>query len=166
MTKFVDIHIIYIPYKKNFRNYFSSTKNGFISFFLSYGIHQSHHLVGCHATGMPRFVSCIIFTYFASFISITPSYNLNKSFRINLIEIIIIRVKIIRIYTKNTHFITRKCDITRIFVKKDYIIIKNYNIIKVFNQANQIQILWLTDNHRQLYDTFFVSYICQGNILA
>ena len=40
---------------------------------------------------------------------------MNKCFRVIFIVISIIKVDIIKIYTKNTHFITKKYDITRIF---------------------------------------------------
>ena len=46
-----------------------------------------------------------------------------KGFKIIFIKIDIIKVNIINIKTKNTHFMNKKCDIIRIFINKDYIII-------------------------------------------
>ena len=42
----------------------------------------------------------------------------NNSIRIIFIKIII-KISIIKIYTKNTHFITTKFDITKMFIKKE-----------------------------------------------
>ena len=44
--------------------------------------------------------------------------DMNNSFRIMFIKINIIKVSIIKIYTKNTVFVTRECEVTRIFIKK------------------------------------------------
>ena len=49
----VDIYIICIAYiKKNVLNYFSLLKNCSIYFLLSCNMQQSHHLIGCYATGI------------------------------------------------------------------------------------------------------------------
>ena len=109
--------------------YFSSIKNGLISFISFSDMHQSHHLVGCHATGI---LCLFLFKCFALFKFVAPShkFNMNNSFRVIFIRINIINVDIIKIYIEKNYFITRKCDITRIFIKKYYIIISEYNIIE------------------------------------
>ena len=55
---------------------------------------------------------------------IVPSHKLyvNVTFRIISINMKINKVNVIKIYTKNTHVITRKWNITRIVIKKEYII--------------------------------------------
>ena len=61
---------------------------------------------------------------------------MNNSFKIIFIIISIIKVKIIEIYTKNTHlFITRKYGITRIFIRIEYILICIQSRKKFFNQS-------------------------------
>ena len=77
-------------------------KIGSVPLFLSFDMPQSHHHIGCHATSITSLL--ILFFYYFTLINI-------------------IKVNIIKIYTKNTHFIIRKCDITRTFIKKEYIII-------------------------------------------
>ena len=42
----------------------------------------------------------------------------NNSIRIIFIKIIV-KINIIKIYTKNIHFITTKCEVPRIFIKKN-----------------------------------------------
>ena len=73
-----------------------------------------------------QFFAYIFFKCFALLKSIMQSHksHMNNSFRIILIKIILVKINIIKIYTNNTHFITRKCAITRIFFKKEYIIIR------------------------------------------
>ena len=75
------------------------------------------HLLGCHAIGINSsliFFNCFVFS--KSNMPIQKS-DKNKSIRIIFIKFIIY-INIIQIYTKNTHFITTKRDITRIFIKK------------------------------------------------
>ena len=88
-----------------------SIKIGSFSFFSSSGKHQSHHLNGFCVT-------------FFKFTMPRQKSDMNDSSRVIFIIISIIKVNnIIKIYTKNTHFITRKYDITRAFIKIEYIII-------------------------------------------
>ena len=66
-----------------------------------------------------------------------PSQNSDKNNSIRIIYIkFIIKANIIKIYIKNTHFITRKYDITRIFIKIQYIVICIQSSIKFFNRFN------------------------------
>ena len=66
-----------------------------------------------------------------------PSQNSDRNNSIRIIFIkFIIKADIIKIYIKNTHFITRKYDITRIFIKIQYIVICIQSSIKFFNRFN------------------------------
>ena len=62
----------------------------------------------------------------------SQKYDLNNSLRIIFIKIII-KINIIKIYMTNTHFITRKSNITRIFIKVEYIFISVPSSKKFFN---------------------------------
>ena len=120
---------------------------------------QSNHLDGCHATDINF---CLTFFHcFTLFKSITPSLksNMNNSCRIIPIKINIIKVNIINIYTKNTHFMTEKCDITRIFINKDYIILENNS------WSSFLIILLITNQSGKNFDvgrkaSTALSYIC------
>ena len=68
------------------------------------------------------FKSFALFTFILSYMSIIKS-DMNNSLRIIFIKTNIIKATIIKTYTKNTHLITWKCNITRIFITKEYIII-------------------------------------------
>ena len=57
---------------------------------------------------------------------------MNNSIKIIFIKIII-KINIIKIYVKNTLFITRTYDITRIFIKLEYIFICLQGSKKFFN---------------------------------
>ena len=57
----------------------------------------------------------------------------NNSIRIIFPIISIIEINIIKTYTKNTHFITTKCNITKIFIKVEYNIICIQSSKKFFN---------------------------------
>ena len=98
----------------------SPVKLGFISFFfffLSSDMHQSHHLIGCHATGIN---SSYFFKCFALFKLIMSSrkFDMNSSIRIIFIKIIIIiKVNFTKIYAENSQFISKKIDFTKIFIK-------------------------------------------------
>ena len=108
-----------------------SVKIGSITFFLSSNIQKFHHLLGSHATDIGS--SHIFLKCFAFFKLNIPSQksDKNNSIRIIFIETII-KINIIKIYTKNTHFITRKYSITRIFIEIEYISICVQGSIKFF----------------------------------
>ena len=100
--------------------YNSSINNKSISFFSSSDTHQSYHLLGCHTTGIN---SSFIFFEFLAFIKFSmPSQksDMNNSIRIIFIKIFIAKVNAIKIYLKNTHFITIKYNINKIFIKTVY----------------------------------------------
>ena len=96
------------------------SKNWFYSFYyfiLSFAMHQSHQIVGCHATG----TSSLLISFLNALLkSVTPSRksDMNSSFRIISMKISITNKDIMTIYNKDTHFIIRKCDITRPLPKK------------------------------------------------
>ena len=74
--------------------------------FSSTGMHQSHHLVVCHATVIKTFLISFLYALHALFISVTQSqkFNINNSFRIIIIKTIIIKdniIKVDHIVTKN-----------------------------------------------------------------
>ena len=94
----------------------------------------------CNSLPLPNFISILIskhwfhsafshllYIFFKCNTSITQSHKsgMGNGFRIVFVKINIIKANIINIYATNTHFITKKCDITRIFIKKEYIIITN-----------------------------------------
>ena len=85
--------------------YFSSIKIGSIPFFSSSGTYQSHHLVRCHATSINSLILSINFFLkrfaFFKFILSSQRFDMN----------------VVLGSSKDTHFITRKRDITRIFMK-------------------------------------------------
>ena len=60
-----------------------------------------------------------------------PSHksDMNNSFRIIFMKINIVKVNIRKIHTKNTHFNTKKCDITRICIIKNYMVFRKLSII-------------------------------------
>ena len=92
-------------------HFFSPTlKTGSISFFSSSYMQEFHLLWGCHAIGINSSL-ILFFAFFAFFKFNMPSQksDMNRSIRIIFIKI--------KIYVKNTHFVTRKCDIARIFIK-------------------------------------------------
>ena len=104
----------------------------FISFFSSSDMDWSLHLLGCHTTDINF---SLFFKFFALFKFNMPSQksDMNNSIRIVFIKIII-NLSIIKIYINNTHFITRKYDITRIFTKVEYIFIcvqSSKNFLKI-----------------------------------
>ena len=84
----------------------------------------------------------MFFQYFVLFKYIIPSqkFDINNNFRIIFIKIIIIKVNVIKIYMKNTHLISKKCNFTKIFIRKEYIIVKNKSTMKlssILHVANQ-----------------------------
>ena len=52
---------------------------------------------------------------------------------LSLRSIIVIKVNIVKIYVNNTHFISRKYNITRIFIKVEYVFIPLQSRKKSFN---------------------------------
>ena len=115
-------------------NFYNPSINiGSISFFSSSDTHQSHHLFGCHATGINssiNFFKC--FTFFKFNMPKQKSDMIN-SIRIISINIIIAKVNAIKIYIKNTNFIEIKYNITKIFIKIEYIFICIQSSKKLFN---------------------------------
>ena len=91
--------------------YFSSIKNGSISFFLSSGMHQSHHLVECHAPSINL-----------SFLDVLHClYSLHGAM---IVAWIIVSSSSSRLISE--------------FIKiKVYIIIRQYNIVKYFKNFTQ-----------------------------
>ena len=95
--------------------------------------------------------------------------------------IIMIKVSFIKIYTKNTHFICKKCGFTKIFIKKEYIILAskasinfssillvtkqqgvNFNTVKESSIASsQILYFYLSRQNlqKQIYHTFLEFFI-------
>ena len=65
------------------------------------------------------FFTYIFFKCFAFFQFITPRQksDINNSFRIMFIKINIIKVDFIKVYAKNTHFITKKCGYSSLWNK-------------------------------------------------
>ena len=103
--------------------YNSSIKIGSISFFSSSDTQKFHHLLGCHNTDINS--SVILFKCFAFFKLNMPSQksDMNDSIRIIFILISNVKHNIIKIYIKNTHYVTNKYNIFRIFIKIEYIFI-------------------------------------------
>ena len=83
------------------------------------------------------------FKCFAFFKFITPSQesDMNKSFSIIFLKVIIIIIKVdfINIYYKNIHFISKKCDFTKIFIKKSIsLLAKNFPCEKPIRKSFDI----------------------------
>ena len=86
-------------------------------FFMSPGMHQSHYLVGCHDTGIHSLV--ISFLIVLRCLNIWPQavsltwimVSGSSSSKLRSLKLTILRFK--NIHTRNTHFTTRKCDITK-----------------------------------------------------
>ena len=82
--------------------------------------------------------------------------NINNSFRIKVIKIIIIKVNIINVYSIKTNIISKKYNIIRIFINKDYNIIIEYSIIKlskhfIRNIPVTYKFFILVNKHQQIY---------------
>ena len=168
-----------------------------ISIFSSSDMHQSHHLLGCHVIGINSllifffnssriFFHVLMFFAFFKFNMPSRKSDMNNCIRIIFIKTII-KINIIKIYIKNTHFITTKYNITRIFIKIECIVIckqsnKKFLIILLvakqsgisFNAARESSttsssIFWVIylsgqytskkDLQKQLYHTFLEFYI-------
>ena len=147
-----------------------------------------HHLLGYHAIvinfSLIFFLNALHFLYL---LCQAKSNDKDNSIRVIFTKIII-KINIIKIYTKNTHFFTTKCDITRIFIKKSkpssaYKLVYSFLIILLvtnlsgisFNAAKEsstalshiLLVLYLsilkkdTKNHV----TYFLSFILMKNII-
>ena len=95
-----------------------------------------------------------------------PSQKYDKDNSVKVVFIkIVIKINILKIYIKNTLFITRKCNITRIFIKLEYIFICVQSSKNVFNHLtcnkpirNKFQCCWRIINSfitHSLSFTFF-----------
>ena len=91
-----------------------------VLFLFSYLLAYTNPTILLDVTPLVLILFLYFFKCFTFFKFIVPSQrsDMNNSFKIIFMKISIIKVNIIKIYTKNTHFITWKCDITRIFIKK------------------------------------------------
>ena len=106
----------------------------FFSFFSSSNMQKFHHLLGCHAIGIN--LSLMFFFKFFAFSKFNMSSqksDKNNSIRIIFVIMSIVKVNIIKVFFKNTHFITRKYDISRIFNKIEYIFVCLQRSKKYFN---------------------------------
>lgn len=95
----------------------------FSSFFLSSGMHQSQHLVGCYATSINYLLIPFLNTLF---IFITPNYKskMNYSFQILIVKIIIVKVNNIKVYSIKAHIIKEECNNIRLYIISVYFIIR------------------------------------------
>ena len=75
------------------------------------------------------------------------------------IIVFIIKVNIIKIYVKNTHFITRKFAITRTFIKTEYIIIRVQSSKKFFSSFTCNKAI---SNKSECYQTIISRFITQS----
>ena len=86
------------------------------------------------ATQLALVLHLSVFNCFTFFKFEIPRQKSDKTNSIRIIFVkVIIKIVIIKIYTKKTHFITTICDISKIFIKIDYILICVQNSIKSFN---------------------------------
>ena len=90
------------------------------------------NLAWCYATSINPLLIYFLNTLRCLRLLCRAKSDMINNLRIILIKIYIIKVNMIKISTRNTHFITRKCDITRIFIQK-YIIICKLSSLKLFN---------------------------------
>ena len=123
-----------------------SIKVGFISPSSSFDMRKFHHLLGCHPgrinSSFNSFLSALMF----NIDMLSRKHDIDNSSRIIYIIISIIKVNIIKTYTKNTRFITI-----------------NYGMTITNHQG---QILMLVKKNQQLYCIFFEFYIYHDNILT
>ena len=112
----------------NFVLLFINQRNGSVSFFSSSDLHQPHHLVTCHATGIVFAYLFLIWCVIFKSIMLSNKSNMSNSNRITLIKIINIKVNIVKVYNIMAHTITRGCNRIRVYIIKFYIIIREYNI--------------------------------------
>ena len=110
-----------------------TSENWFFFFYSSFDLQKFHHLLRCHVFLINYW---LIFLRkglaFFKFNIRSQNSGMNNSIRTMFIKIII-KINIIKIYIKNTHFITRKHDITRIFIKLEYKFTCVQNSKKIFN---------------------------------
>ena len=92
-------------------------------YFSSFVIRQYHTPVGCHAIG----INSLSLSLHALRCFLSHKPNMNNSFRIIFIKIIIIKVKVFKFYSysKKTHILTKECNSTRVYIIKVYIIREN-----------------------------------------
>ena len=137
-----------------------------LHFILSFGMHQSNHLFGFHATGIDFLLIGFLNTFRCSNL-------LRQSWRTTWIKVwnssplkLRWRSINIKIYTKNAHFTTRKCDINKIVMKNRTLPSQSKGVWVILIIFHGEQISMLIENHQWFYHTFFPSCIYQYNILA
>ena len=105
-----------------------------VLFLFSHLLTCKTYTISYHAPLLALILHLTFLKYFAFYKFNMPSqkYDTNNNIRIIFIKILI-KINIIKIYIKNTHFITRKYNITRIFIKVEYIFICLQSSKKFFN---------------------------------
>ena len=88
-------------------------------------------LSGCHATIIRSSFIYFQVLYIFQINMASQNSDMNNAFRIIFIIVSIIKVHLIKIYTKNTYLITTKCGITRIFIKRS-ILSSSYKAVRSF----------------------------------
>ena len=160
---------------------FISKKIGSIPFFSSSGKDQ-YPAILLDAALQVLVLAYIFFKCFDFFKFVMPRQNFCPIVWGHLPKVVImIKVSFIKIYTKNTHFICKKCGFTKIFIKKEYIILAskasinfssillvtkqqgvNFNTVKESSIASsQILYFYLSRQNlqKQIYHTFLEFFI-------
>ena len=111
--------------------------NMVLSLSSSFYLHQSLHLVRCHATG----INYLLISFLHALCSLNLSYQV-----INLIWLIISgsqsskisssRLMFFRFKLRKVYLIAKECNNSRVYFTKDYIIIRKYSIIKNFQSCH------------------------------
>ena len=89
-------------------HFYNSINIGSTSHFSSSHMHQSHHLLRCHATVISYSFNCFLCFAFSKFNMPSQKPDKNNGIKIFFIIISIFKITITKIYTKNTHSITHK----------------------------------------------------------
>ena len=141
--------------------YFSSIKNGSISFFSSSGMHQF-----CRMSCYRQLSAYIRFTCFALFKSIVPSHksDMNNNFRIILIKTNIVKVNLLRstlripISSQKNVTLPELINIISSLASK-----ASSSFLIILRITNRIRnILILVEYYQQLYHTFIRFYSMRG----
>ena len=77
----------------------------------------------------------LFFTSLLLFKSIIRSHKCNmiNCFRITIIEMIIVKINISKVYTIKGYIVSKECNKISVYITKDYVIVRKYSIIKFFS---------------------------------
>ena len=81
------------------------------------------------------FFPYLFFTSLLLFKSIIRSHKCNmiNCFRITIIEMIIVKINISKVYTIKGYIVSKECNKISVYITKDYVVVRKYSIIKFFS---------------------------------